>query len=178
MSKITRRQTLARGGQAVAAAAMLPVIPTIALGAGQDAGLFARVEAFWAAHKEAVGRYEKRVAECTRIEALPECPAFRFPGATREDFLRHYAFLDEHGIGALANASGEAWEREARAVKLVFDIPAKTYQGVLAKLKIVEEAYGTGAGDGDMNLESSQDLDTPWLESVIGDFERLAGRAI
>ena len=47
----------------------------------------------------------------------------------------------------------------------------------ILKLKIVEEAYGTGGADGDGNLESYQDLDTPWLESVIGDFERLIARA-
>ena len=39
MSKITRRETLARGGAAVAAAAVLPVIPTVALGASEDAAL-------------------------------------------------------------------------------------------------------------------------------------------
>ena len=175
MSKITRRETLARGGQAVAAAAVLSTLPSIAH-AKEDAELLSRVEAFWLAHKEAVDCHERWVAETERIEALPECPAFRYPGATREDLLRHHAFLAEHGIGAFVDASGEAWEREDRAVKLVFGIPAKTYQGVLAKLNIVEEAYGTGGADGDANLESYQDLDAPWLENAIADFERLAGR--
>ena len=86
--------------------------------------------------------------------------------------------MKDHGIDALADASNEANERQGRAVKLVFDTPAKTYQGVLAKLKIVEVAYGTGNADGDADLEANQDLDAPWLESVIGDFERLAGRRI
>ena len=175
MSKLSRRETLTRGGQVVVAAAVLPVIPTIALGAGQDAELLCRVEAFWPAHKEAVGCHEKWVAEKHRVEALPECPPFVVPVKNREAFERYNAFLKDHGIGALAGASGEAWEREARAVKLVFDTPAKTYQGVLAKLKIVEEAYGTGSGDGDADLEGNQDLDAPWLENVIADFERLAG---
>ncbi len=44
MSKITRRETLARAGQAVAAAAVLPVIPTIALGASNDAVLVRMVK--------------------------------------------------------------------------------------------------------------------------------------
>ena len=39
MSKITRRETLARGGKVIAAAVVLPVIPTIALGASKDAAL-------------------------------------------------------------------------------------------------------------------------------------------
>ncbi len=39
MSKITRRETLAGTGKVIAAAAVLPVIPTIALGASKDAAL-------------------------------------------------------------------------------------------------------------------------------------------
>jgi len=176
MSKITRRETLARGGQAVAAAAVLSTLPSIAH-AEDDAKLLSRVEGFWPAHKAAADCHERWVAEKHRVEALPECPPFVVPVKNREAFERYNAFLKDHGIGALAGASGEAWEREARAVKLVFDTPAKTYQGVLAKLKIVEVAYGTGNADGDADLEANQDLDAPWLESVIGDFERLAARA-
>ena len=39
MSNITRRETLAGTGKVIAAAAVLPVIPTIALGASKDAAL-------------------------------------------------------------------------------------------------------------------------------------------
>ena len=39
MSKITRRETLARGGQAGVAAAVLAIVPTIAVGASNDAAL-------------------------------------------------------------------------------------------------------------------------------------------
>lgn len=177
MSKLSRRETLACGGQAVAAAAVLTTLPSIAH-AQEDAKLLSRIEAFWPTHKAAVDCHEKWVAETERIKALPECPPFVVPAKNREAFDRHNAFFKDHGIGALAGASGEAWERQARAVKLVFDTPAKTYQGVLAKLKIVEVAYGTSNGDGDADLEGNQDLDAPWLESVIGDFDRLAGRAI
>ena len=177
MPKLSRRETLARGGQAVAAAAVLSTLPSIAH-AEEDAELLSRVEAFWPAHKEAVGCHERWVAEHARVDALPECPPFRFPGATREDHLRYSAFLAEHGIDAFVDASGEAWERQGKAVNAVFDISAKTYQGVLAKLKIVEVAYGTGAGDGDADLEGNQDLDAPWLANAIGDFERLAGRRV
>ena len=44
MSKITRRNALARGGAAVAAAAVLPVIPALALGASNDAALVRMVK--------------------------------------------------------------------------------------------------------------------------------------
>ncbi len=39
MSKLSRRETLARGGQVAAAAVLLPVTPAIALGANNDAAL-------------------------------------------------------------------------------------------------------------------------------------------
>ena len=39
MSKLSRRETLARGGQVVAAAAMLPITPAVALGASNDDAL-------------------------------------------------------------------------------------------------------------------------------------------
>ena len=45
MSKITRRETLARGGQAVAAAVVLPVIPNTAASASEADAELLRLEA-------------------------------------------------------------------------------------------------------------------------------------
>ena len=168
MSKITRRETLARGGQAVAAAAVLSTLPSIAH--ANDAELLSRVKVFWAAHKEEKEKSDKRTANYNAITALPECPSFR-------DHPALSAFFEKHGQFTLSDAANEANKRQGKAVKAVFDTPAKTYQGVLAKLKIVEVAYGTGCEDGDMDLEVYQDHETPWLENAIGDLERLAGRA-
>ena len=171
MSKITRRNALARGGQAVAAAAVLSTLPTIAH-AKEDAELLSRVEAFWAAHEEEKEKSDKRTANYNAITALPECPSFR-------DHPALSAFFEKHGQFALSDAANKANKRQGKAVKAVFGIPAKTHQGVLAKLKIVEVAYGTGNEDGDTDLDCWQDLDAPWLENVIADFERLlSGRAI
>lgn len=171
---ITRREAMKRGGNAVVAAAALSVVPTIAGSAGEDTKLLSRVEVFWAAHKEAVGCFEKWLTEKHRVEALPECPVFRYPEATKEDHERFYAFLADHGVNALANSSHKANKRMGRAVKAVFDTPAKAYHGVLAKLKIVEAALGPGGGMGDEELEAFQDYEAPWLENAIMDFERLA----
>ena len=171
MSKLSRRETLARGGQAVAAAAVLSVAAKAALASeGEDSKLLSRVENFWAVHKEANDGAEKWHVEYERVHALPE-----FPPYTDKAYR---AFFDEHTNHALFDISNKANKRQGRAVKAVFDIPAKTYRGVLAKLKILEVAYGTGCEDGDMDLEVYQDHETPWLENAIGDFERLAGRAI
>ena len=167
--RTTRRNVLKGGGKAVVSVVALPFLSTMALGAEQDAKLLSRIEAFWAAHKEAVDCSGKWLTEKHRVEALPGCPSFR-------DGNRFYAFLTDHGVNALAHASHKANKRMGRTVKAVFDIPAKTYQGVLAKLKIVEVAYGTGNEDGDTDLEVYQELEAPWLENAIGDFERLAGR--
>ena len=157
MSKLSRRETLARGGQVIAAAAVLSTLPSIA-DATEDAGLLSRVEAFWATHKEAADSSEKWTAEKERVEALPECPPFLFPEATHKDHQQYFTFLMEHGVDVLADASNKANKRQGRAVKAVFDIPAKTYQGVLAKFKIVHAAYGNGTDLGnDQDLECWQD---------------------
>ena len=173
---ISRRDAMKRGGEAVVVAAAISVSPTIAVGASGDAKLLSRIEAFWAAHNEAAVSSEKWIAEKKRVEALPECPPFLFPEATREDHQRYFAFLVEHGVDALADASNKANKRQGKAIKAVFDIPATTYQGVLGKFQIVHVAYGNGTDIGnDVDLECWQDHAAPWLENAIGDFERLAG---
>ena len=136
-----------------------------------DAELLSRVETFWAAHKEANDSSKKWFAEYDRVNALPEFPPYT-------DRKAHDAFFEEHTNHALFDISNKANKRQGRIVNAVFDSPAKTFRGVLAKLKIVEVAYGTGKEDGDTDLEVFQSAAVPWLENAIGDFERLAGRAI
>ena len=151
---------------------------TIAVGAGGDAKLLSRIEAFWAAHKETVDSLEKWVAEKHRVGALPECPAFVFPAESRKGYEAYQAFLKDHGVQALCSAFKKANKRQGKTVKAVFDTPARTYQGVLAKLKIVEAALGPGDGRGDENLEVFQDYEAPWLANAIGDFERLVAGGV
>ena len=174
---ITRREAMKHGGKAVAAAAVLSALPSIAR-AKEDAELLSRIEAFWAAHKGATDTNKKWLAEAERVEALPGCPPLTYPTPTEEDWRRWRVFMRSHGIDALADAANKANKRQGKAVKAAFDTPAKTCQGVLAKLKIVEVAYGNGESGGDVDLECWQDQDAPWLENAIGDFERLIGRAV
>ena len=174
MSRLSRRETLAGGGKAVEDADALPSLSSInPAHAKADAKLLSRVEAFWSAHKEANDSFERWLAEKHRVEALPECPAFVSPAETREAYERYLTFMKDRGIRALSDASHRAQKRQGKAVKVVFGIPAKTYQGVLAKLKIVNVGYGDGESSGDENLEVFQDHDAPWLANAIEDFDRL-----
>ena len=48
-------------------------------------------------------------------------------------------------------------------------------EGAFKKLKIAHLAIGNHDDDGDRGLESYQEWDKPWMETVIADFERLIG---
>ena len=141
-----------------------------------DGELLSRVEAFWAAHKETVGSLEKWVAEKAKVQALPECPAFAVPAENREAYEAYLTFMKDHGVQALSNAFKKANKQQGKTVNAVFDTPARTYPGVLAKLKIVEVAYGNGESDGDDELQTWQDGGS-WLQNATGDFERLVASA-
>ncbi len=98
--RTTRRNVLKGGGKAVAAAA-LPVVPTVALGASDDAKLLSHVEVFWPAHNEANTAFKKWIAEKHRVEALPECPQLVTPAEIREAYERYVAFFKDHGVYVL-----------------------------------------------------------------------------
>ncbi len=63
------------------------------------------------------------------------------------------------------------------AVNAVFEIPAETVKGAFEKLKIVHIVVGNNHQDGDEDLDAYQDWDAPRMETVLADFERLAGEA-
>ncbi len=64
-----------------------------------------------------------------------------------------------------------------RAANRVFAIPARTYWGAIAKVKIAYIAIGDGDGThtGDADLDAYQDFETPWMANAIADLDRLAG---
>ena len=163
MSKITRRETLTRGGQAMAAAAVLSALPSIAA-AKEDAELFSCFEKCKQLENEymaAINRYdETRIAVSRRFGGLPlrEPPTKRMltPGTPE-----HKAFLDEaraeHTLmeaaekqrpGGLAEAEKQAgvpalkkkYDTTERAwldaLERLYDMPAYTPEGMILKLTI------------------------------------------
>ena len=90
---------------------------------------------------------------------------------------RDIAVRERRGVHILADAANRMAKRMGTAAQAVFDTPARTPQGILAKLRIIEHAYGTGDGsnDGDGDLEAHQKPGRSWLRSAIDDIERLAG---
>ena len=138
MSKITRRETLARGGQAVAAAAVLPVAAKAALASeGEDSKLLA------------LGRlFQNRWAY--------------MEGLVKE---QDQAFLDgvkaeEDRIAALV---GKGWDEFAGIERQIAAIPAKTFAGIAIKLRVpAKELTNEGPYDPyELNLKNAL-ADAEW----------------
>ena len=108
MPKLSRRETLARGGQAVAAAAALAVIPNIAAGASNDAALvrmekevFRLIDEINAGFHSPDGDISEEVWDrrCGLVDAIADTPANGLEGVAVK--LRMAAYQ----IGEIAAAS-------------------------------------------------------------------------
>ena len=108
MSKLSRRETLTRGGQVAAAAAMISVIPTIAFGAGNDTALVRMgEEAFRLIGEINAGLHspdgdisdEAWDRRCDLVDTIAETPAHGLEGVAVK--LR----MAEYQIGVIAGES-------------------------------------------------------------------------
>ena len=126
MSKITRRETLARGGQAVAAAAVLSTLPSIA--------------------------HAKEDAEILRAES---------------EVMRLMGEINAGLHSPDGNVSEEAQKRESALENAVADTPAKSLDGVAAKLRLA--AYW-------IEEENKDQVEDRCTLSALETVERLAGR--
>ena len=168
MTAITRRKALA----AVPALAAVAVLPGEA--AADDELLLTHIAAFHEIYDVSTEASERWHAEHERVDALPDCPPNKpIPMGGYEAYSQ---FLTDHDVDALAGRANDLTERSGKAALAVFAIPAQTMHGAIEKLKIAYLAIGDGDGTrtGDRDLEAYQDLDSPWMESVIADLERLA----
>ena len=170
MSKLSRRETLARGGQVVAAAAVLPFIPTVAH-AKEDAELFALYERCrWLEKKyiAAINRYEE--------------PYF----AVRRQFPRYLDGVKPEGLAEAEERAGvPALEEKKDAAERAyldtldrfFDTRANTPQGMIIKITIEwsDRTWRKWRAKG-----ATERLHYPpdAIPSILVDLERLAGRAI
>ena len=121
MSKLSRREILAGGGKAVAAGAVLPVIPTIALGAEQDAGLvrmekevFHLIDEINAGLHSPDGDIAEEVWDrrCDLVDAIADTPAHGLEGVAVKLRMAVYE------IGEIAGAD---WTTEHGCVQTALE---------------------------------------------------------
>ena len=111
MSKLSRRETLTRGGQAVAAATVIPVAAKAALASeGEDSKLLSLGRLFqerWAAMEELVKEQDQAMLNGTKAE--------------------------EDRIDALVT---KGWDDFAKIERQIAAIPAKAFAGIAIKLRV------------------------------------------
>jgi hypothetical protein len=162
---ISRRGVLIGAGAAAVAVAGVPRTAQ-----GDDAVLLARVAQFndcYDTWRRGWARYSEHRAQ---IAAMPGCPPAEFG-----TFSEHITFLQTHDTSGYYEECSGLGEQTGEAVNAVFEIPAETVKGAFEKLKIVHIVVGNNHQDGDEDLDAYQDWDAPWMETVLADFERLAG---
>ena len=179
MSKLSRRETLAGGGRAIAVAAVLSTLPSIAH-AKEDAELFALFGKCKQLEKEyikAINGYEKVQIPVSR--SFPEMPLY---GESRREWEREYRpslnkALERAGVPALKKkhkATERAW---LAAQDRFYDMPAHTPAGMILKLTN-EWTEGQRRDWRAKGIAADVEYHPDATSSVLLDIERLAGRAI
>ncbi len=166
---ISRRDALMGAG----AAAVVAGVPGAVQ--GDDAVLLAQIARFHEVYDRGNRVWAKQKAHRARIEAMLHCPAISPWGGNNT----HFAFLEAHDAYRYLDQSSRLGDQTGVLVKGIFETPAQTAKGALEKLKIAYTAIGDGgeSDNGDVDLEAFQDWNAPWMETVLADFERLAGEA-
>ena len=165
---LTRRAAL-RGGTATVAA--IAVTGAVA-GPQDDTALLELVASFHRTYQTSVEAKERFSRARRDIEASLGCPSLA-------DYEAWRAFMTKHGEAALFHKWGGLIGQCGELARAIIETPATTLRGTIEKLRIVHLAIGDGEGSptADHELMAHQDWDAPWMESVIRDLERLAGRA-
>ncbi len=172
---ISRRTALATGAAAITTAAVtvpLALKATATKAAlGGDAVLLARVAQFHDVYGEWQDVWAKQKAHRAAVEAMPDCPPIS-PWYKGEP---HFAFLEAHDAHRYYDQASRLADQTGALAKAIFETPAQTAEGALEKLKIAYMAVGDGEepATGDSDLNALYDWDTPWMATVITDFERL-----
>src|SRR5579883_2863941 len=137
-----------------------------------DTRLLAAVAEFNDLYRQHQKAATKARAMRDRLERRKDCPALGQPGPHATD--ARMAFLERHGWCAEWDKVQAISRKMGAAANALFAIPAATPAGVLAKLKIVRLAVGTGTDDGDSDLEAYQHRRRrSWFDTTISDFERI-----
>ena len=173
MSKITRRNALARGGQAVAAAAVLSTLPSIAH-AKEDAELFILYEEF--------KRLEKlEIAACKKADEAWVRVVRPFPSGAKWKPAVDEA-LRQAGVPALQKQSDAAVDASFDVLYRLYDIRANTPAGMILKFTVLwddrEHEDWRSKEHPITSISNAVEFDERAMEAVLMDLERLAGRAI
>ena len=135
MSKITRRETLAGGGKVIAAAAVLPVIPTIAhaMSDGEDSELIA----LWQRHQELWE--DRRSLQAAEDRLYPH----------RETRKREYTKARDR--------TSQAWGEITQIEHQIATTPANTFAGIAIKLRVPAKNIDNEGPDDpyDLNLKNA-----------------------
>jgi len=176
---ITRRNAL-RGATAAAVVTGAITVPLAIKAAGvkaalgaDDAVLLARIEQFHDLYDAQNRVWAKQQAHRAEIEARPDCPALD-PATSSQ---AHFAFLEANDAYRHCDDLERLYKQTGALANAIFETPARTTKGALEKLKIAYTAIGDGEGSGDEGLLLCQNPKALWLDSVVADFERLAGEA-
>ncbi len=180
MKPVSRRSAMLAATAAVAAAGVS--MPATA----SDAVLLTRIKALDQLYKAADQAAAKLWPEKQRIAALPGCPPWIVDGSLEatETLGEHpgTAFLRKHGWLALHDQAHELMTRTEEQATVVFQTPALTTEGAIAKLHVVYKVYGDRGlefGDGAVYSRLGHlGRTAPWIQSVVADFERLAGEGV
>lgn len=152
MSKLSRRETLARAGVAVAAAAVLPVAAKAALASeGEDSKLIA----LWR-------RYQERVAHTSRLNE-------------EEDRLIESVAGTEAGRQRIEGLIRRSYDEANEIESQIAATPANTFAGLAIKLRIGTDNQPFRW---DLNYRVEElSTDELNLMTALADAERLAGWA-
>lgn len=205
---LSRRRVLVTGG-AIAVAGGLPIAASASTShadaaTGPDDGeLLELIERFWAKNDEHDRQAERTHRLRGRLEADPRCPPLHYdeieaqlldegwereaPGFKAELRRRQdarQAFLRDHGWESAWEHTTALNEVRGELANHVFATPARTPNGVAAKLQILDRAIGNGAdaAHGDPDLEAWQgDYERQhgrsWLASVIADLDAVSAKS-
>lgn len=174
MSKASNpsRRALLRGAVVTSAAALAA---PAAMAQADDSALLARVAEFDKLYGEHVAASERSHAIREAADNDPACPWHDLTVNDPAGYARWDAFMASRGCWAAYHAASGVLQRCGELARAIFATPAATAPGILAKLRIVELAYGSGPdiADNDVDLHAFQE-DESWLGSVLADLERLA----
>ena len=173
MSKLSRRKVLAGGGQAVAAAAVVPFLPSTAQ-AKPDAGLFALYEEYRRLEKAEI-KAEGREAEA-RIALRRAYRDKPLPNGADKKWDCNWAEAEKRaGVTDLGKKRVAAVKASCEVLSRLYNMRANTSEGVLLKLVIRRSDEPAATLAIKARVRSSLEHKKP----VLMDIERLlSGRRI